>query len=66
MAERRRKTGGKSMRVGGGGRFRRLTRKLAGRRGVRTPKRLAAWIGRRKYGSKRFAKMGAVGRRRSK
>lgn len=32
---------------------------------VRNPRAVAAAIGRKKYGSKRFAKMGAQGRRRA-
>lgn len=54
----------KSMRPGGGGRFARLKGRLSKRKGVRTPGALAAWIGRRKYGKKRFQKMAAKGRRR--
>lgn len=53
----------KSMRVGGGGRFARLVGALR-RRGVRSPRALAAWIGRKKYGKGRFARMAAAGRRR--
>lgn len=41
--------------------FKALTRELE-RRGVRDPRALAAWIGRRKYGAKQFAKMAAEGR----
>jgi len=64
---------GKSMRPGGGGRFARLVGKLKAKKGrsrtgksrkVRTPKALAAWIGRKKYGKKRFQKMAAAGRKR--
>lgn len=55
----------KSMRPGGGGRFARLKRRLSKRKGVRTPGALAAWIGRRKYGKKRFQKMAAKGRKRA-
>jgi len=53
----------RSMRPGGGGRFKRLTRKLA-TRGARSPKALASWIGRKKYGKKRFQSMAVRGRRR--
>lgn len=49
----------KSMRLGGGGRFAKLARKVHS-------KALAAWIGRRKYGKRRMAKMAARGRRRRK
>lgn len=55
----------KSMRPGGGGRFARLTAQLK-RRGVRNPKALAAWIGRKKYGAKRMARWAAAGRRRAR
>lgn len=48
---------GKSMRVGGGGRF----AKLKGQVGPN----LAAWIGREKYGSKKMQQMAAAGRRRA-
>jgi len=70
MARRRKKAKGK---VGRGTRFKSLTRTLARRRGktrtgksrkVRNPAALAAWIGRKKYGKKRFQKMAAAGRRR--
>lgn len=46
----------------GGSRFRRLVGQLR-LRGVRNPEALAAWIGRRKYGARRFAQMAAAGRR---
>jgi len=64
---------GRSMRPGGGGRFRKLVKTLKTKRGrtrtgksrrVRTPGALAAWIGRRKYGKKRFQRMAAAGRKR--
>lgn len=45
-------------------RFAKLARSLAHRKGVHNPKALAAWIGRRKYGPKRFAKMAAAGRKK--
>lgn len=46
--------------------FAALEVKLEHRKGVRNPRALAAWIGRRKYGRKRFAAMGAAGRRRGR
>jgi len=46
-------------------RFQRLVNKLKGRKGVTDPKALAASIGRKKYGPKRFAEMAAAGRRRA-
>lgn len=55
----------KSMRVGGGGRFAKLKGQLR-RKGVRNPAALAASIGRKKYGRKRYAKMAAAGRRRAR
>ena len=48
--------------LGSGQRFSALTQQLAQRPGVRNPAALAAYIGRRKYGSKRFANLGARGR----
>lgn len=45
-------------------RFARLERKLARRKGVRNPRALAAWIGRRKYGKAGMARKAAAGRRR--
>lgn len=51
--------------LGEGGRFAALKAKLA-RRGARNPAALAAWIGRQKYGTKRFAQMAAAARRSTK
>ncbi len=48
--------------LGSGARFKSLTKKLA-KKGASNPKALAAWIGRRKYGARRFAKLSARGRR---
>lgn len=42
--------------LGTGARFKALSGKLA-KRGVRDPKALAAWIGRKKYGAKKFGKL---------
>ena len=53
----------KGMEPGGGGRFAKLRGQLA-ERGARSPGALAAWIGRRKYGSKKMAEFSAQGRRR--
>ena len=56
-------------------RFAKLTRKLARKRGktrtgksrkVTNPKALAAWIGRKKYGKKRFQAMAVRGRKKHK
>jgi len=49
--------------VGTGVRFRKLVAALR-KRGAKNPKALAAWIGRKKYGKKRFQKMAARGRSR--
>lgn len=55
----------KSMRLGGGGRFRKLMMSFR-RRGYNatSARRLSAFIGRRKYGRKRFALLAARGRKR--
>jgi hypothetical protein len=53
----------KTMEVGGGGRFAKLKASL-GRRGAKNPGGLAAAIGRKKYGRKGFARLGARGRGR--
>jgi len=39
--------------------------KFAGRKGVRSPGGLVAYIGRKKYGAKKMAKMNAAGRKRA-
>lgn len=46
--------------LGTGARFRSLTKKLAAQ-GAKDPKALAAWIGRKKYGAKKMAKMAKKG-----
>jgi len=65
----------KKQKVGSGKRFKSLVGKLRRKKGrtrtgksrkVRSPKALAAWIGRRKYGKKRFQKMAAAGRKRKR
>ena len=55
-----------SMKPGGGGRFKALEGKLEHRKGVHNPGALAAFIGRRKYGASRMAKMAAHGHARGK
>lgn len=45
------------MRLGGGGRFAKLAKKVGS-------KALAAYIGRKKYGKKKFQKLAANGRKR--
>lgn len=54
----------KSMKLGGGGRFAALKAKLAAKGGVSNPGAVAAAIGRKKYGKKRFQKMASKGRSR--
>lgn len=61
---------GKSMKVGGGGRFEKLEHSLSGRMKhtaqahgvVHDASALAAYIGRKKYGKAAFQKMAAHGR----
>ena len=48
--------------LGSGQRFDALAGKLAARPGVTDPKALAAFIGRKKYGTKKFAALGAKGK----
>lgn len=47
---------GKSMKLGGGGRFKKLAKQVG------SPA-LAAWIGRKKYGADKMAKWSAKGRK---
>jgi len=56
---------GKSMRLGGGGRFAALESKIAKNPKIRNPAAVAASIGRKKYGAKKFASLGAVAREKS-
>lgn len=49
--------------LGQGGRFAALKKELTGRKGVTNPAGLAAWIGRKKYGAKKMAKMSAAGKK---
>ena len=51
-----------NMKPGGGGRFRKLVKELSAK-GAKEPKALAAAIGRKKYGKKRFQEMAAAGRK---
>lgn len=52
----------KSMKVGGGGRFSKLKSKIASKGKVSDPGAVAAAIGRKKYGAKKFSRMAAAGR----
>lgn len=54
---------GKSMKLGGGGRFAALKKSIA-KGGAKNPAAVAASIGREKYGAKKMAKMSAAGRKR--
>ena len=49
--------------LGTGARFKALEKKLKAR-GARTPKALAAFIGRKKFGKKKFQKLSTTGRKR--
>lgn len=53
-------------RLGSGKRFHSLELDLARRPGVRNPRALAAYIGRRKYGKHKMAALSQAGRRRRK
>jgi hypothetical protein len=50
--------------LGSGKRFSRLAADLAKEPGVRNPRAVAAAIGRKKYGKRRFAQLSAHGRKR--
>lgn len=47
-------------------RFNKLKRKLSGKKGVTDPAALAAAIGRKKYGKKKFQQMATKGRKKGK
>lgn len=54
----------KSMKPGGGGRFEKLEKKIEGEgKSAESAKAIAAAAGRKKYGKKKFAKMGHKKRR---
>ena len=48
---------------GEGGRFKAITKALSKRKGIKNPKALAAWIGRRKWGKKKFQAMAVAGKK---
>lgn len=52
------------MKLGGGGRFAKLKASLAKRGDVRDPAAVAAAIGRKKYGAKKFAKLSTAARKK--
>jgi len=51
--------------LGSGKRFKVLSSKLAKRPGVTNPRALAAYIGRKKFGVKKFGSLSAKGRSRA-
>ena len=53
----------KKPKLGSGKRFKQLSSKLK-KKGAKDPKALAAWIGRKKYGPKKFAKLSAKRKKR--
>ncbi len=55
----------KKPKLGSGKRFKQTTKALAAK-GVKDPKALAAYIGRKKYGAKKMASMSAAGRKKGK
>ena len=58
---------GKSMKLGGGGRFAKLKARMEAREGYSAEQAgaAAAAVGRAKYGKARFQKMAAAGRKRA-
>jgi len=52
------------MKLGGGGRYEKLIGELE-KKGVREPRALAAYIGRKKLGKAKFQSLAAKGRRRA-
>lgn len=52
------------MRLGGGGRYEKLIGELE-KKGVREPRALASWLGRKKLGKAKFQSLAAKGRRRA-
>jgi len=56
----------KSMKPGGGGRFKKMVKALKEEGDVDNPAALAAAIGRKKYGAKKMAKFSAQGKKRNK
>jgi len=56
----------KKTKPGTGARFKSLVQKLKQRGGVTNPEAVAAAIGRRKYGSKKFQQMAAKARKKKK
>lgn len=50
------------MKLGGGGRFKKLVAKLKNKKGITNPGALAASIGRKKYGKSKFQSLAAKGK----
>ena len=63
MVKKKKNNSERKPELGSGERFRKLKSKLAAR-GATTPGALAAWIGRKKYGKKKMAKLSAEGRKK--
>lgn len=57
---------GKKPPVGEGGRFKALATAIGKRKGVTNPEAVAAMIGRKKYGKKKFQAMSVAGRKRKR
>ncbi len=60
-----RKKSQKKAPLGSGERFQALVEKLE-KRGAKNPEALAAWIGRKKYGKKKFQSLSKAGKRKAK
>jgi hypothetical protein len=57
----------KSMRLGGGGRFAKLVSKLKAQgKSASSARKIAAAVGRKRYGKKKMAKWSVAGRKRKK
>jgi len=56
------KSFGKSNKLGGGGRFQQVKHAVAGKKGVTNPAGLAAYIGRKSLGKKKFQQLAAKGK----
>ena len=57
--------GGKMSKLGDGSRFKKLSKSLSKRKGIKNPSALAAAIGRKKFGSERMSNLSAMGRARA-
>jgi hypothetical protein len=51
--------------IGDGTKFRKLKKQLAGKKGVKNPAALAAWVGRKKFGKQRYAELSKEGREKA-